>query len=518
MAETLLKLATAKFGTLTEAEQRFFAGVVDGKFADFSSPSAADNDLSKAERWPATRVLSAERITWLATDAEAVRFITHRGIGVKGARIDGRLDLQAANIIFPIYFDHCALPAGVNLLGAEIHAINLTGSHCGRISADGMRVEAGVFMRNGFKAAGRVRLIGAQIGGNLDCDGGLFSGTDGEALLCDSVKVAGSVLFNQQFRAEGEVRLLGAEIGGNLSCDAGQFIHPGNDALIADRIHVEGNVFLSDGFHADGRVAFPTARVDGFFLWHRVAQPQDSILDLRSAKIGTLWFGKESWLTPGKLHLHGLTYETFDDRSALDAANWIEWLRLQPSRPFRPQPYEQLAAVLKHNGQDADAKDVLYAKEYDRAHRTQLSWSQVPWYRIFGPLIGYGYKPWRAFWMSVAVVIFGSMLFAVGRANDLMLPSKAEAFVGPPEDQIVSPNYPVLNVFMYSVDAFTPLISLDQADYWTPSANRGHEFSLGPMHFTTGGLLRAYMWLHIISGWILSTLLFVGLTGSIPGA
>ena len=52
-----------------------------------------------------------------------------------------------------------ATPAGINLLGAEIHALNLSGSHTGRITGDGLKVEAGVFLRGGFRSAGRVRLI-----------------------------------------------------------------------------------------------------------------------------------------------------------------------------------------------------------------------------------------------------------------------------------------------------------------------------------------------------------------------
>ena len=73
------------------------------------------------------------------------------GIGIKGARIDGRIDLQASNIVFGIYLDHCAIAAGINLLVAEIHALNLSGCHAGRITADGIKVEAGVFLRGGFR-------------------------------------------------------------------------------------------------------------------------------------------------------------------------------------------------------------------------------------------------------------------------------------------------------------------------------------------------------------------------------
>jgi hypothetical protein len=382
-----------------------------------------------------------------------------------------------------------------------------------------MKVEAGVLLRAGFCSSGRVRLIGARIGGNLDCGGGLFQGQEGEALLVDGAHIDGSVMLNQGFCAKGQVRFLGAQIGGNMSCDTARFLHPGKDALTADRLKIDGNVFLNGGMHVDGRAGFPSALIHGFFVWHGISQPQAAMLDLRSAKIGALWVGRESWPLPGNLHLHGLTYDLLDDRHTLDAATWISFLRLQPKQPFRPQPYEQLAAVLRKDGQDSDAKDVQYAKEVDRGRSGKLRWSQIPWYRIFGPLIGYGYKPWRALWLSVLVVIAGWILFGMGASYGLMVPSKMEAYVtdaagGKPR---VSENYVKLNPLVYSLDVFTPLIDLAQADYWLPAADRGHELGVGPLRTTTGALLRFYMWFHIIAGWVLSSLLFVGLTGTIPG-
>lgn len=519
MAGNLLELAKQKFGRLTVAEEQFFHGVAEGRFPDFSSQQAAENEPAMAKSWPAGRAIHADRITWLATDPEASRLVTHRGIGMKGARIDGRLDLQAANIEFALYFDKCALPDGINLLGAEIHALNLSGTHVGRISADGMKVESGVFLRAGFTATGRVRLLGAEIGGNLDCEGGRFLGPAGESLAADGIKVNGSVAFNNGFRADGQVRLIGAIIGGNLSCDAGKFTNPGQTALLADRIKIEGNVFLNDGFQAQGKVALPSAIISGFFLWQRVASPQEASLDLRSARIGTLWISQESWPTPGNLLLHGLVYDQLDDESHIDSDTRIAWLRLQPTQPFRPQPYEQMAAVLRRDGQEADAKLVLYAKEVDRARNTKLTWSELPWYRVFGPMIGYGYKPWRAFWAALSIILLGTMLFEIGSRSGLMTPAKAEGLViVPGKESKVAEFYPRLHAFMYSLDTFTPLISLDQAEFWLPNANAGRSISFLLFSVTTGELLRWYMWFHIIAGWILSTLLFVGLTGSIPGA
>jgi hypothetical protein len=577
MSDLLLEFARSKFGELNAAEVRLFQAVVEGQFPDFStraatldgssdphhvlsgaigdespshsglshsglsqsglsqsgisqggilrsgpSPSgtsqsgASLKNIALVSANCTERVLRADRIAWLAT--EGGKFVTHRGIGIKGAHIEGRLDLQATNIVFALYFENCDLPAGISLLGAEIHALNLSGCQTGRISADGMKVEAGVFLRAGFKCTGRVRMAGAQIGGSLDCDRGHFFNPGSEALVADGCKIQGSVSLGDGFRADGQVRMPGAQVGGSINCADATFVFPGGDALSADRLKVEGNVFFSSGFAAEGRVALPGAQIAGYFVWSGIRDPASATLDLRSAHVGTLWMERASWPKPGKLLLHGLTYDEMDERAAVNSAERIAWLRLQPPTPFRPQPYEQLAAVLRKDGYTDEAKRILYAKELDRAQRTRLSWSEVPWYRLFGPLIGYGYKPWRALWLSVAVVLLGTALFGWGASIGIMTPTKAEAYSHPGASSKIADFYPALQPFMYSLDMFTPLISLDQADYWLPNARLGDQVWFGPSSVTTGSLLRAYMWFHIMAGWILSTLLFVGLTGSVPGA
>ena len=79
----------------------------------------------------------------------------------------------------------------------------------------------------------------------------------------------------------------------------------------------------------------------------------------------------------------------------------------------------------------------------------------------------------------------------------------------------VTKNYPKFNSFMYSLDLFIPLVDLRQANYWLPNSKKGDRpFQSGLFSkLTTGRLLRTYMWFHILSGWILTTLLFVGLSG-----
>jgi sRNA-binding regulator protein Hfq len=547
-ASKLLELAKGRFGKLNKAEEKLFRSFADGGLADFSADKEKENDPAKADKWGPDRVLTADRIFWLCRDRKALELATHNGVRVKGARIDGELDLEES-----------AFPWWISLRYAEIRNLYLVGTHTGPIYGDGLKVEGGVFLRNGFKAEGEVNLVGATIGGDLVCEKGQFINSDGYALNAGAANIGSSVYLRGGFKAEGEVNLLGSTISGALSCKNGQFINKGAIALTANSANIEGNVFLNDGFKAEGEVNLTSATIgrnlecdgskfinkrgyaisassmkvkghvymsggfkaeslvdlstttiDGGLLWGDVNSPEGVILDLRSAKVGVLWDDKDSWPEEGKLFLHGLVYDEIYGKAPRDAESRIEWLQRQEG--FWPQPYEQLAAVFRKGGQDEDARKVLIAKNKDRARLTELTTrSEKIWYRILGPMIGYGYRPLNALWGVLLFVVLGWILFGIGYLGGLITPHSKSAYVERntgivvpgDDDRYLSDVYPRYNFLIYSVDTFVPLIDLHQGKYWLPNANRG----------PAGRLLRFYLWFHISMGWALSTLLVVGLTG-----
>ena len=383
------------------------------------------------------------------------------------------------------------------------------------LNADGLKVERYVFLRNGFRANGEVNLHSTRIGRDLECDSGQFFNPKKTALNANGLKIEGSVFLGIGFKAEGEVWLSSATIGTNLACDLGKFINPEGRALNAERLKVEGSVFLRSGFKAEGRVSLAGATIGGQFVFTRVISPTEVTLDLRSARIGTLLDDQKSWSESGKLFLQGLVYDDIHDSAPMDAKTRIDWLRRQPSDNFRAQPYEQLATVLRKSGHDADAKKILIAKEKDRINLAKLSFFERLWRRFLGLTIGYGYRPWRAFWIGLVVVALGWLLFGVGFRADVMVPSNKEAYVsGDYGERRVSEDYPKFNALVYSLDMFVPLVNLHQASYWFPNANRDGELNISEKLrlSISGGLLRTYLWVHIVMGWVLTTLLVVGLT------
>ncbi|UCG47112.1 MAG: hypothetical protein JSU94_16635 [Phycisphaerales bacterium] len=507
----LLELAREKFGALTEAEEKLFNAAVRGEWADYRAKTEAENDPANAADWGPDRVLQADRIAWLCADKRACQFVTCKGIMARGARIDETLDLDNAEISFPLQLVDSAIPGGVALGNAEVRELKLSGTRTSAITAERLSVKGSVFLGEGFKAEGEVRLIGATIEGYLSCSNGQFINPGGEAIHADGLSVKGNVLLRDGFSAEGEVRLIGATIEGQLICSDGHFINSGSDALSADGLSVRGDVFLHEHFKAKGEVRLIGAQIKSQLDITGLDAPEEMTLDLRFAKIDTLRDEQKSWPGKGKLRLCGFAYDRIDDDSPDDVATRLRWLRLQyPSEAdrvrFFPQPYEQLASVYRKMGADTSARKVLIAKNKDKARFTNLSLPQKCWYYCFGKVVGYGYKPWRALWWGLAVIIFGWLIFWAGFRADVMSPTDRAAYTSDdsPSGRHVSPDYPMLSPLMYSLDAFVPLVNFHQADYWLPDANR---FS--------GCAIRFYLWFHIAAGWVLSTLFVVALTGLI---
>jgi len=478
----LVELARERFGREKEGgkelgpvDRKLFESVAKGELADFSEKEEENNDPEKAGDWGPGRVIEADRIEWLCTDPEALQLVTHRGIWVKGARVDGELILQFARIPFAIDFWRSAFGKDIYLQHAEVRGLNLAGTHTQGIWADSLKVEGSVFLRDGFKAKGEVRLLGARIGGNLDCMDGQFINENRKenkkdergnkkekekALFGDGLKVEGSVFLHKGFKAKGEVRLLCARIGGDLDCENGQFINENKNekALFGDGLKVEGNVFFRKAFEVEGKVSLVRATIDGGLQWWGIVSRKEVELDLRLAKIGVLYDKEDSWPEESKLWLHGLVYDEIGDEAPTDSKRRLEWLGLQGGDGFRPQPYEQLAGVLKRQGKDKEAEEILIAKNEDRAKREKLTWPEKCWYYFFGRIIGYGYRPWRALWVAAVIVVWWIVVFELADWGGVMKHTQGK-------------NHPEFNVVAYSVDAFAPLVDLQQVKYWLPNGN-----------------------------------------------
>jgi hypothetical protein len=161
-----------------------------------------------------------------------------RRLQLAGARITGTLDLHSATLARSLVLRQCRIIEPVVLHDADAQALEFPGSHVQGIDATGCRCRGDLNLSDGFTAEGEVSLLGAHIGGIIDCTDGTFRNPDGIALNADGLTVDQSMFCSGAFTAEGQVVLLWADIGGLFDCNGGTFRNLGGVALNADGLTV----------------------------------------------------------------------------------------------------------------------------------------------------------------------------------------------------------------------------------------------------------------------------------------
>jgi hypothetical protein len=279
-----------------------------------------------------------------------------------------------------------------------------------------------------------------------------------------------------------------------------------------------------------------------------VASLETPILNLSFAKVKALENHANSWPRQDSLLLHGFVFDELSTEAARDAETQINWIHLQSRDLFLSQPYEQMAAVFRGMGLQEEAVKVMIEKNKaagpDAIGRdwnaivkdAQAGWQakdlrhwwksletalealwDLFWFNFFGPFIGYGYRPWRALLLSLIVIVFGWWLFRRGYRRGLITPTgDMDYTVEKDGAHPLSDDHPKFNALVYSVETFVPLVKLGMGESWTPNGNREASASRR-LRFPpkTGRWLRRYLWLHIIAGWVLTTLWVGGFTGLI---
>lgn len=105
-----------------------------------------------------------------------------------------------------------AAHADFTLLIRQLLLISPTGV-LAALSGDRLITKRGIYLGDGFKAKGQVRLLGADIGGDLDCSGGEFENPEGVAFDGTGMKVAGSFFWRWvKFEPTGKVVLINAKL------------------------------------------------------------------------------------------------------------------------------------------------------------------------------------------------------------------------------------------------------------------------------------------------------------------
>jgi hypothetical protein len=238
------------------------AGAAAGELVDCGKGPFS---LAEMQAWGEERTVRAAVLRYLLVSNEWPA--DARGVRLRGVRISGRLDLEAAVLRCPLYLEGCFLDGDpVCLDQATAMALTITG--CRLAGLTGETLTASALDLSGSTVTGPLRLSGADISGALSCRGAQLTGCDdeGNALVADGVRAGGEgVLLDGGFTAGAAVRLPRAVITGALSCGGANL--NGRDgksrALFADGIKVGFDVFFDDGFTAAGAIWLRLADITG---------------------------------------------------------------------------------------------------------------------------------------------------------------------------------------------------------------------------------------------------------------
>ncbi len=421
--------------------------------------------------------IRADFLRFLLLGGDDFSPVHERGVTLVGAYIEGVLDLGGCSIPAGFRLQKCYFPKTINALDARVAAVfNLSGSLLAEgLYADRLKCAASVFLRLGFTAKDEVRLLGAQIGGNLDCGGASFDLNNGIAFNAGKAKVAGSVFLRRGFSAKSEVRLLGAQIGGNLDCGGAYFRSDQGVALVADGVDVKGDFDLRAAFIANGEVRLLGAQIGGDLncvgvrfkvkegenlsidnavvrgAWFLRKLPRAACIGASYANVAVLVDDLAAWANDSMLD--GFRYGALGGVDPVKGNTRLKWLLRQPdmhlnTEGFRPQPWRQLQRVLRDMGHTEDAKLVGIALEdHLRKIGRMGEWPNDPCdlvrgfkgivtrsaHYIFGKLAGYGYRPVNlVMWMLTVWLLCAGFYWALAQPPfNAIAPSDPLVFQNP---------------------------------------------------------------------------------------
>jgi len=363
-----------------------------------------------------------------------------------------------------------------------------------------------------------------QVGSDADFSQALFQADT----FCSRMRVKGNfVIFNGVF--EKQVFFDGTEVGGDFNGINAQFRHPQAPVYLVN-LKV-GQMGLFTNLKSQGGVSLAMAQFRDLFLGN--PEPTqiigykaltldyavvERVLDLRNLEVDNLsakkltakdlafldnvrikdeahldsssffilMLTKVAWpQTRNRVWLDEMTYQAIHARDNVAEEKPQDWLKLldllQISR-FNTQNYSQLESYFQRRGEKDRADEVFIQGK--RREILQKWWrpTNLATFLFWDLLAGYGRKPSRTLWISLAIVMVG-MLFFDHRNFD-------PSFVGGWKWLLNGdPSKTAVIRFFLSLDEFLPGVDLGLAKLWQIS-----QISFGTL---------LYYHFRKIAGWIL---------------
>ncbi|RFU85868.1 oxidoreductase [Streptomyces triticagri] len=475
----------------TAAEMYMWQAFRNGSRFDGTVGDPEIDDPHGGRPWGAERSVRARVVCLLMLDGPPALHGRVSSIKLRGIQITGTLDVAGGSVTPYVEMEGCRFENEVLLPESRFGTLRLLNCSIPRLEAARLHTEGDLHLPRCHVHRG-IRLTDAHIGTDLLLNQAVVHrDRRGRSVMGDGLTVAQD-LQAELMESHGEISLRGAQVGVSLSLRGSTLSNPyGSMALNAPQLTVErtlymtpaalsnpqvtggatpargvrvqrfecqGGIRLNDGRFGDAvdlekarfvmeneqevslrRIQVPELR----FLGER---PQRGKVVLSGAKVVNLVDKSTSWPGPGGLSVAGFSYENLIPSGSFPLVRRIGWVAAATPE-YSPEPYEMLASVLRNSGEDADAREVLLAKQ--RRRRETLTVPGRIWGHVQDWTVAYGYRPGRAaVWMAFLWAV-GALVFAQHQ---------------PPE--IKDGESPQWNAALFALDLLLPVIDLGQSGYW----------------------------------------------------
>jgi hypothetical protein len=544
----MIQRASDALGALSADETELLDNALQGRRTDFIGR-------------PPPKI-RADVIRWICTDPDSTARLQPLGLRVRGAQIDGDLDLNGVRLESTLVLNSCVMGQLI-ARDARLRTVVLDGTVSRGFIADRVEISGSLLMRaitdhpaRTCEVHGQLVLLKASISGDLDCTGALISAPGLVAVIMQRARVGGSVFLRGGnkgippherrmvgpgqppgtaldrlpiFHCQGAIELRDAEIGGALDCSGarlsdcpiGQAGYP--YSLDAARATM-ASAYLTRQFAPDGLVVLSGASVKGVLNFARASLGSGGLIGdglsvgqtlwwtnvdldasasrtvLAFADLGTLHFDMKSWPAPGRVSLTGATYR--------DLNRW-----LTPRDRERGTVHADVAAFLEIIRLQTTALPQDDSPGYSGQPYEQLATvlkrggEERAAQRVLIARVDDALKRRNQFVRAAGLMLKATIgygyrpLRVVAYLAGMLLLGTIAFSVGYHHHDFGSTNpvHPPFAGLTYSLDALLPFIDLGQEKAWTVK---------------TGGVtwVAIYYWIHVCMGWLLSSFVVVGLT------
>jgi hypothetical protein len=375
---------------------------------------------------------------------------------------------------------------------------------------------------------GPVDLILAEVESVFDAEGAKFASKDREVTF-NSMRMKSSCNI-QKAIFSGEVDFTAAEIGMDFQADGTQFKSPTKNVFLAVNCARKGlfrNVqFAGPTSFRDSTFSYlvidvsttspviPSLDMSRAFVHrqfelkhakiHELVAPflhvegSADLTDLEIDKSANLAYGDfvelnlsgskwpEGQTNSNVFQIQGMTYKTIQ-AGPTDQVSHENLMDLADQAAFTSEVYGSLEQFFSRQGYNADA-DKVFIKGKVRERKQYLQGLHWLGSWMLYLLTGYGRHPIYVGGLCMILVALGCGLFSKDNMELQKRPGK-----GDPTN--------VYNAFWYSLGLFLPFVDLRVDKLWKPKQSRT--------------ILRNYLRIHILLGWILIPILVAALTGLI---